>query len=177
MSSGCWRGPLQMILRKSDRIAIVGIGRTDAGDDAAGVLIVRALMAAILPLNNILLLDAGIAPENCTGALRQHQPDTILLIDAVAMDAEPGTVALLDWTQTTGLSASTHTLPLALVAHFLASELNCDCRLLGLQVESCGQDLPLSQPMATSARLVVDHIITVLAADKAYFSERTVLKW
>ena len=177
MLSGSWQNPLKNILSKSERLAIVGIGREEAGDDAVGVMIVRALMAALVPTEHILLVDAGIAPENCTGVLRPFQPDTILLFDAVAMNAEPGTVALLDWAQTSGFSASTHTLPLALVARYLASELSCDCRLLGVQVQNTHQDLPISQSVATSARLIVDHISTVLMANNAYFSERTLLKW
>ena len=52
------------------RVAVVGIGNEFNGDDCAGPLIARKLIARVTPRENILIVDAGTAPENITGSLR-----------------------------------------------------------------------------------------------------------
>ena len=95
------------------RIAIVGIGHQLRGDDAAGVMAARALkqLYGQVPDRRLLVVDAGPAPENCTGPLRRFDPDLVILIDAAEMNEAPGTIRWLAWQETSGLSASTHTLP------------------------------------------------------------------
>lgn len=115
------------------RVAVLGIGHPLNGDDAAGPAVVAALRAALPVCPHVLILDGGPAPENQTGPLRAFQPDLVLFVDAAQMDAPPGTVRWLDWRETSGLSASTHTLPPYLLAQFLVAELGCAVALLGIQ--------------------------------------------
>ncbi len=129
------------------RIAVVGIGHELQGDDAAGVLIARRLQSLIRPSEERLILCAGPAPENCCGALRRFEPDLVLMIDAAQMDEVPGTVQLISCQDVTGVGASTHTLPLHILAKYLTSELGCDIALLGIQPElvEFGEISPLMQ--------------------------------
>jgi len=115
-------------------VAVVGIGNSLRGDDGAGSEFIRALrrMTPRIP-TSILLLDAGAAPENFTGPLRQFQPTLVLLVDAAQLNETPGTIRLLDAMQATGLGASTHTLPLSLTARYLTHALGCEIAILGIQ--------------------------------------------
>ncbi len=115
------------------RVAVLGIGHELQGDDAAGVLIARHLQSLLGPSEERLILCAGPAPENCCGALRRFEPDLVLMIDAAQMYEAPGTVRLISCQDVTGIGASTHTLPLHILAKYLTSELGCEITLLGIQ--------------------------------------------
>ncbi|MGB2897334.1 MAG: hydrogenase 3 maturation endopeptidase HyCI [Anaerolineales bacterium] len=115
------------------RIAVLGIGHEFQGDDAAGVLIAGSLQSLLGPSEERLILCAGSAPENCCGALRTFGPDLVLMIDAAQMEEVPGTVRLISYQDVTGVGASTHTLPLHILARYLTSELGCEIILLGIQ--------------------------------------------
>ncbi len=136
------------------RVALVGIGQELRGDDAVGVILARTLLDKLgakgspaegnstgLPLQ---VIDGGAAPENCTGALRRFRPDLVILIDAAQMDQAPGAVQWLDCEHLSGFSASTHTLPLDILAHYLQAELGCQVALLGIQPADTSFDVPLS---------------------------------
>ncbi len=117
----------------SPRVAIIGIGHELQGDDAAGVLISRRLQSIIEPSEQHLILCAGPAPENCCSALRRFAPDLVLMIDAAQMGEIPGAVRLIPYQDVTGVGASTHTLPLHILAMYLISEIGCETTLLGIQ--------------------------------------------
>jgi hydrogenase 3 maturation protease len=150
MSSPSWRGTLRQTLNRlkqikqgQPRIAVVGVGHELRGDDAAGMVLAQMLKSKVSEKQDTLVIPAGSAPENCTGLLRRFAPDLVLLIDAAHMDLEPGEIQWLEWQATTGLSASTHSLPLHMFSSYLCSELNCEVALLGIQpvALSVGADL------------------------------------
>jgi hydrogenase 3 maturation protease len=142
------------------------VGHELRGDDAAGLLVARGLLnhlpedyediaPALHPA--LLVIEAGAAPENVTGRLRRYQPDLVILVDAADLHVHPGTVRWLDWRETEGLSASTHTLPLNLVGQYLAHELNCQVALLGIQ--------PASNDIGHEPSLLVQLAIDSLVID------------
>jgi hydrogenase 3 maturation protease len=111
-------------------------------------------------VDRLLVIDAGPAPENTTGSLRAFRPALVLLIDAAQMNEEPGTVRWLDWREITGLSASTHTLPLHMLSMYLTAELGCEVAVIGIQPFGNLFDAPLS-PVVQQA---VDGIVQELRA-------------
>ncbi len=113
----------------------MGIGNTLRSDDAAGILVVRALLESrsIRDLETVLVMDAGHAPENRTADLRRFEPDVVLLIDAAEMGEAPGTIRWIEMDEIEGISASTHSLPLSMLASYLNWELKCEVLLLGIQ--------------------------------------------
>jgi hydrogenase 3 maturation protease len=115
------------------RLAILGIGSELRCDDAAGVMVARRLMSRLPERPNLLILDTGAVPESFTGPVRRFDPEIVLLVDAADMGLEPGGVGVVEWHEAGGLSASTHTLPVPVVAQYLQSELNCRVFLVGLQ--------------------------------------------
>jgi len=117
------------------RVAIVGIGNEFNGDDAAGVLVARKLSTreCAVDANHVLVIEAGQAPENITAELRRFGPQVVLLIDAAQVNAEPGEVVWIPWETTSGMSASSHSLPLSMLARYLTLEFSCTVHLLGIQ--------------------------------------------
>ncbi|HSB01995.1 MAG TPA: hydrogenase 3 maturation endopeptidase HyCI [Anaerolineales bacterium] len=140
-----WRTSLHPLLQqltnevgKFPRVAIAGIGNNLRSDDAAGMLIARALSErkCAADTDHLLILEAGYAPENHTGELRTFAPSLVLLIDAADMGKDPGTVAWISEEDIDGMSASTHSLPLSMLTKYLSLELGCKVMLLGLQAVS-----------------------------------------
>jgi hydrogenase 3 maturation protease len=145
---------------RAAKIAVVGIGNELRGDDGAGVIIARHLQ----PLENdrLLVIDAGPAPENCTGPLRRFGPDLVLLVDAAQMDEAPGTICCVAWQDTTGFGASTHTLPPYVLAQFLQATLNCEIALLGIQPATLDYDRAFSPEVQAAIENVVQTLKEVL---------------
>ena len=152
-------------LKKPDRpprLAVLGVGHDLYGDDAVGVWLASRLKETFPASESLLAVPAGPAPENFTGTLRRYGPDLVLMVDAALMDLEPGGTGWLNWQDTTGFSASTHTLPLHLLASYLTSELNCEVALLGIQPAQCQVGEPLSSKVRASAESVVKSIFEIL---------------
>lgn len=137
------------------RIAIVGIGHELRGDDAAGITVARALEPLASSYEQLLVINAGSAPESFVGVLRRFGPDLVLLVDAAQLDADPGEVRWVAWRKITGISAFTHTLPLYVFADYLVAELDCEMALLGIQPDQTAVGAPLSPVIEESVNIVV----------------------
>lgn len=142
-------------INSGTRLAIVGIGSELRSDDAAGVLIARRLASRLPPRSNVLILDAGAVPESFTGPLRRFQPSMVLLVDSANLGLEPGQTGLLEWHESGGLSAGTHTLPVAVVAQYLHNEIGCQVFLLGIQPAS----LDFLGGLTPAVRKAVDGVV------------------
>lgn len=140
----------------------MGIGNETNGDDAAGVVAARALIPALAGIPHVLVLDTGAAPENFTGPVRRFDPDIVLLIDAAQMDEPPGTVRWLDWQETDGMSASTHTLPPYVLGRFLVTDTGCTLALIGIQPAQNAFGAPLSEIVTAAVNDVVETIRAAL---------------
>ena len=159
MSSSSWQISLAAVLQTTrnepaSRVAVLGVGQELRGDDAAGLVVVRELMTRLPTVDNLLLLDTGPAPEAFTGRLREFGPDWVLFVDAADMDAEAGTVAWISDEEITGLSASTHTLPVSVMAKYLLAQFGCKIALLGIQPAQTELEAPLSAPVAQAVAAV-----------------------
>ncbi|MBI5929229.1 MAG: hydrogenase 3 maturation endopeptidase HyCI [Chloroflexi bacterium] len=164
MSSECWQASLHQSLSQlhntPSKIAIMGIGNPLYGDDGVGHYIAMKLAQQLTALDFVRVIAAGIAPESCTGQLRHFGPTLTLLIDAAGFDAPAGAIRWLNREAIDGVSASTHTLPLTLLADYIEIALNSHVRLLGIQ--------PLQMFFGTSlspiAEAAADEVIEFLTS-------------
>lgn len=156
-------------------MALLGIGQELNGDDAAGVLIARRLLALTrqeagsphhhsteprtLGSVELLVIEAAHAPENCLGPLLRFAPSLVILVDAAELGEPPGAVRWLRWEETAGLSASTHTLPPSMLARFLVPALGCEVAVLAVQAGATAVGAPLTPAVAAA----VDDIAHALA--------------
>jgi hydrogenase 3 maturation protease len=163
-----WQQSLQTDLKRLQkpdcppRLAVLGIGHELYGDDAVGVWLAGRLSALASSNKNLLAVQGGPAPENFTGTLRRFRPDLVLMVDAALMGLGPGRTGWLSWRDTTGFSASTHTLPLHILASYLTAELNCEVALLGIQPAQTQVGTPLSPGVRKAADSVIKSITEIL---------------
>lgn len=155
-----WRNSLRQKLnqiKKSDasglpQICLIGIGNDLRGDDSVGPAIARLLSTdeRFSKAQNLLILDGGSAPENHTGKLRDFHPDLVLFIDTANLDASPGTIQLIPLELIDGMSASSHSLPLSLLARYIISEFGSQVEVLGIQPAQNEFDTELSHPISVA---------------------------
>jgi hydrogenase 3 maturation protease len=163
-----WKTALSQLLNlksetgKPPRIAVLGVGNEMRCDDAAGVLVARALFQreCVTHADRVLIIEGGHAPENRTGELRRFAPDAVLIIDAADMGEEPGTIQWIAEESIDGMSASTHSLPLSMLARYLVLELNCTVKLLGIQLGSNDVGQRVSPPVLRAVDEIADELAT-----------------
>lgn len=162
-----WKDSLQQKLKpfkRNDsepaRICIIGIGNDLRGDDSVGLVIARRLSAekCFGSVPNLLILEGGPAPENQTGKLRAFQPKLVLFIDAAHLDEPPGAIHLIPLDAIDGMSASSHSLPLSMLGHYIISEFGCQVEVLGIQPAQNEVDTELSP----SVCVAVDEIVSLM---------------
>jgi len=141
------------------RLAVIGIGQELRGDDAAGLEVVRRLRELMPKREDLLLIEAGPAPENFTGPLRRFHPTQVILVDAALMGASPGGWFFLDWRDTAKVSGSTHMLPVDVLAAYLERELGCTVDLVGIQPYSNG----LGEEMSLVVQRSVEQVAQTLS--------------
>jgi hydrogenase 3 maturation protease len=143
------------------RVAVVGIGQELRGDDGAGPHFIHRLrkiqqdnlsgQASPVPgisKISLKLWDAGPAPENFTGALRQFAPHLVLLVDAAEWGTVPGSIRCISWRETDWQVSSTHSLPLPVLADYLERETGCHVVLVCVQAGSLEFGATLSPRLA-----------------------------
>lgn len=171
MLSKHWQTSLKTALQRASkpgqpaRLAVLGIGHELGGDDAAGVRVAALLRKAETGNGRLLALEAGPAPENFTGSLRAFRPDIVLMVDAAQMDCPPGTIQWLDWQDTQGFSASTHTLPLHILATYLTKDLHCEVALIGIQPRQTYEDAPLTPEIAKAVFKIARELADIMQED------------
>jgi bidirectional [NiFe] hydrogenase diaphorase subunit len=161
----CWQRHLKNALQKAgERLIVLGIGREEYGDDAVGIEAIRSLWQVLPPDDGVSVLYAGTSPENLTGLIRTYRPDAVLMIDAVEINAIPGTIRLIDWKDTVNFSAMGHSLPLSMFAQYLSEEVRCKVLLLGVQVEQAVMFAPMSDTVQKSIQHLVEGVRRAIEA-------------
>lgn len=166
MSRSSWRASLKRALKRLTendpgfRVAILGLGSEEWGDDAAGIAAARRLKRCLSRLENILVIEAGVMPENFTGLLRRFSPGFVLLIDAARDGVEPGTICWIDFYDLDGISAFSHGLPLSVQAEYLRNELGCEVGLIGIG----GASFNFGEPVSPPVRRALDNLVRASTA-------------
>ncbi|MEN6328992.1 MAG: hydrogenase maturation peptidase HycI [Methanobacteriaceae archaeon] len=124
---------LTEFLEGYEKLVIVGIGNDLRGDDALGTFIVRGLN---IQDPKIVSMDGGVVPENFTGAIKKETPSHILLVDAVDMKEDPGSVRMVHKEEISNYSISTHSLPISFLIKYLENGTGAKIALIGIQPQS-----------------------------------------
>jgi hydrogenase 3 maturation protease len=134
------------------RVVVVGVGNALRGDDGAGCLVARRLAGT----PGLTVIEAEEVPESHVGPIARERPDTVLMVDAVHLDAPPGAVALVRRHDLTGKVTNTHRLPLALVMEYLERETGAATFLLAIQPRELSFAGPMSNEVLEAAGRVVE---------------------
>lgn len=134
------------------RVVLVGVGNPLRGDDAAGCHLARALVGE----PGITVLECEDTPERELLRITAGHPDTVVLADAVRLGAPAGAVAVLEAEALARYTATTHRVPLALVAGVIRHW--CHARIVVLAIEPGDMDIGAGLSPA------VQRTVTALAA-------------
>lgn len=113
------------------RVALVGVGNVEKGDDGFGIYLIRFLKAK---LKNVALFECGTTPENYLSPIIKSKPDTLLIIDAANLGAEPGHIHIVEEKDIASLGLSTHDVSLKLFIAYIKNKIkNINIFLIGIQ--------------------------------------------
>jgi hydrogenase 3 maturation protease len=148
---------------------VLGIGNRLGGDDAAGTCVVDMLKhrqhkARTLHSTQITAIDAGIVPESYTSAIRQHSPDSLILVDAADMALPPGAFRAIPPEKISVLSFSTHHMPLSMFISYV-QEFCGKVLLIGVQPDRTEIGGRISKAVRKSLTELVEAILEGRAAE------------
>jgi hydrogenase 3 maturation protease len=92
------------------------IGNRDGGDDAIGPYVADKLREGQI---NVVVLDCGVTPENYTSVVKQHNPQHLIIVDAVDMGLEPGELRIVPKEKIGRMHISTHGIPISVLIDYL----------------------------------------------------------
>ncbi len=144
------------------RVCIVGVGNRQRGDDGAG----PRLIDARHPDAPGVWLDAGIAPENYLETIARTNPDTVLIVDAVAFGGVPGECRLIDASAIDTVAVSTHAGSLSTLSEYLKARTNACIHVIAIEPERIVAQERLSQPVQKTVLELAALLSNVLASAK-----------
>lgn len=111
------------------KTAIIGIGNIMKADDGFGPVLVKRLENRV----KALCIDAGTVPENYIGKIAKYDPRTILLVDAVNLNAPSGQYEILKAQDIIKSGFTTHDISPRMFMDYLSERTKADIYMLGLQ--------------------------------------------
>jgi hydrogenase 3 maturation protease len=149
-------------LAGTDKLVIIGAGSCLKADDGAGVAITDKLIKEYGEdcSPRLRVYSGSTAPENYSGAVKLFGADHVIIIDAADFGEVPGEISTIDPEVISGVSFSTHMLPLKIFIQYLNKETGCKVTVLGIQPGDLTVNSPLSPPVKKS----VSHISKALKA-------------
>jgi len=138
------KGDLKKIL--NGKVVILGIGNPLKGDDAVGT----ELVDRIKNLSNFDCIKCEIHPENYTQEIISKKPDTLIIIDAVSINGNPGDVVLLEPKQLKDECFDSHRIPVSILIKYLKNYIKDNIYILGIQPKIISYGNYLSKEVSES---------------------------
>lgn len=152
-------------LEGANRVAVLGVGSELRGDDQAGLLVVERLRKRCKVNGSCPQLElfyGATAPENLTGEIKNYRPSHLILVDAADVEKDPGTVEVISHELISGVSFSTHMMPLKIIVDYMLDSINCKVMVIGIQPKSLEYTGPVSSEIRASVRQVATAIEAVV---------------
>ncbi|MGB4564487.1 MAG: hydrogenase maturation peptidase HycI [Dethiobacteria bacterium] len=156
------RDYLKRLIRPGQKIAVLGVGSTLRSDDAAGMYFIE-LLESLVNKENVLLIAGSTAPENFTGVIKNFAPDILFIVDAAHVGGAPGEARVIPVEDISGISFSTHMLPLPVLLKYLEAEVPCEVICIGIQPKCTEAGFSLSEEVREGTeRLAEDFYCTLI---------------
>ena len=114
------------------KVIIFCIGNIERGDDGLGPYLAWIIKDNV-PYE---VIDAGTAPENWTGVITRLKPDTIVIVDAIYFEGEPGEMRIFSGDDLRSGKISTHDVSPKLLIEYLKESTGADIYILGIKPQS-----------------------------------------
>jgi hydrogenase 3 maturation protease len=99
-----------------EKTVVLCVGNREGGDDAVGPYIADKLKD--YESENLICIDAGIAPENFTDVVKKHHPKRLVIVDAIEMNRSPGEIFQVPPEKIGVMHISTHGIPLSVLIKY-----------------------------------------------------------
>ena len=149
-------------LKNCKILVVLGIGNPMRGDDAVGIEIVKLLKGKVP--KNVKLLECQTVPENFIGELKRFNPSHVLMIDAAHFEANPGEARLIPPEKISGVTISTHAIPLYVLAGILQETVNAKVLLLGVQPKTTEFGAEMTEELREAAENIAKALMSVFKA-------------
>jgi hydrogenase maturation protease HycI len=161
-----WQKAIRNFHNGSTRPAILGIGSPLRGDDGVGVDCAEKIERAIQGKKKkscVKVFIGETAPENITSEIIRANPDTLLIIDALDSNKDPGSIVFISpLGETDGISASTHRMPIHVLCSYLRKSIDCRIALLGIVPQSCEFGETIGKAVRKASASLVKEILNSL---------------
>lgn len=165
---------LHKALEGYERVGILGVGSDLRGDDAAGMLVARAIFDLIKDKKDdrVRVFLGETAPENLTGEIKKYRPTHLIIVDAGDIGKEPGSIALVTPEQEIfGATFSTHKLPIKILVKYLNESFPCKTCVIIIQPRSLGFGETVSAEVLEATKKISEWIIEYLQMDPQHQSQ------
>ncbi len=142
---------------RGKRTVILGVGNPLQGDDAIGPTLVDLLHGRI----DATLIYGGEVPENYLGSIRAAQPEVVLIIVALELGAEPGTLAVLDADRLRASENFTRNPGLAFLVVMIQDGTGSEVILAGIQPECTTFATEMSPPVRQTLHNLEEMLVSV----------------
>ena len=136
------------------KVVIIGIGNLLRADDGFGPALIELIQGRL----DAVCIDAGTAPENYIGKIAKLKPETVLIVDAVELNSEAGTYAILRKSDIIKSGFTTHDISPSMFIEYLEKETNADIFMLGVQPEN----IRLGEEMSDKVKKTLEEIFVIL---------------
>ncbi len=147
---------LAMRLRGKNTV-ILGVGNPLQGDDAIGPSLVDFLRGRV----EATVINAGEVPENYLSAIQAAQPEVVLIIVALELGAEPGSLAVVDADRLRAIENFTRNPGLAFLAVEIQDRTGAEVILVGVQPEGTAFAAELSTPVHETLENLEEVLVSV----------------
>ncbi len=137
------------------KVVMLCIGNIECGDDGAGPYFAKMIKDKV-PYE---VIDAGVAPENWTGVAARLKPDTIIIVDAICFEGEPGDVRIFSGEDLRSGKISTHDVSPKLLIEYLKETTLADIYILGIKPESN----KFGQSLSPAVKQSLNNLISLLS--------------
>ena len=149
------------------KVVIVGVGNVLRGDDGLGPYFVERLKSKV----GVPCINAGNAFENYLGVIIRERPETVLVVDAMHLDMNPGEFAIVDPSRIEHGGLSTHDVSPSLFLNFLVEETRCNVFLLGVQPERIALETGISETVRETLKNLENEVVEALGSGESSSSD------
>ncbi len=139
---------------RNSKTLIVGIGSTLKGDDGLGPILCEKLKGRTCAQ----VINAGTVPENYIQQIVKSKPRNLVIVDAVDLQAPPGTIKILKPVQLDSMVISTHVLSPGVFIDVISRQIDVNIYFIGVQPAQCA----LGQSLSTEATRAVQQLTDII---------------
>jgi hydrogenase 3 maturation protease len=132
------------------KIVIIGIGNPMRGDDAVGNELVERIMNTV----KFDCIKCEEVPEDYTADIISKNPDTLLIIDAINLNQNPGDIIILKPEQLKDECFDAHRIPISVFVKYLKNFVKNNVYILGIQPKNISYNSFLSEEVSESIEML-----------------------